>query len=325
MNPDPQIQMSAWQQWVQRPQTLWVRRALFQVHLWIGIGIGLYVVLISVSGSAIVYRPQLIRAFARQQELVAVSGTALSQPEITQRAQQAYPGYEVYNISISRRPDRPVTVSLQRGNERISRLFNPYTGADLGDPLSPMESVVDWLVDFHANLLSGTTGRFCNGVASIIVTLTSSIGLVLWWPGIKNWRRSTVINWKAKFPLFNWTLHSAIGFWCCLLVLMWGVSGIYFSFPAVFGALGDSQFLTWLVRLHFGRFGRLRRVTWFYWSLSMLWVVLGLIPVVLVVTGFLMWWNRVLRKKVLQPEGQISSGVVPPEMLQDNLASPQGK
>ncbi len=39
-----------------------LKRALFQVHLWIGIGIGLYVMLISLSGSVIVFRRELDRA-----------------------------------------------------------------------------------------------------------------------------------------------------------------------------------------------------------------------------------------------------------------------
>ena len=39
-----------------------LKRAFFQVHLWIGIGIGLYVMLISVSGSAIVFRREMDRA-----------------------------------------------------------------------------------------------------------------------------------------------------------------------------------------------------------------------------------------------------------------------
>ena len=39
-----------------------LRRALFQVHLWIGIALGLYVLLISVSGSVIVFRREMDRA-----------------------------------------------------------------------------------------------------------------------------------------------------------------------------------------------------------------------------------------------------------------------
>ncbi len=53
-----------WTQWVRQPQTLWIRRALFQVHLWMGLAIGLYIVLLSVTGSALVYRVELDRVFA---------------------------------------------------------------------------------------------------------------------------------------------------------------------------------------------------------------------------------------------------------------------
>jgi len=38
---------------------VWLRRALFQVHLWSGIGLGLYVFFISVTGSVLVYRNEL--------------------------------------------------------------------------------------------------------------------------------------------------------------------------------------------------------------------------------------------------------------------------
>ena len=48
---------------------------------------------------------------------------------------------------------------------------------------------------------------------------------------------------------------------------------------------GD-KFLEWLARVHFGRaYGT--TVKWLY-------VVLGLVPAVLFVTGAIMWWNRVL-------------------------------
>ena len=51
--------MSAWQQWVQHPEKVWLRRCLFHIHLWMGAAAGLYVVLMSVTGSLIVYRNEL--------------------------------------------------------------------------------------------------------------------------------------------------------------------------------------------------------------------------------------------------------------------------
>ena len=46
----------------------------------------------------------------------------------------------------------------------------------------------------------------------------------------------------------------------------------------------------WITRLHFGRFRETP-------SLQVLWVVTGLVPAVMFVTGGVMWWNRVLQKR----------------------------
>jgi len=48
---------------------------------------------------------------------------------------------------------------------------------------------------------------------------------------------SLTVSWGAQFPRINWDLHSALGFWCFFFVLLWGISGIYFSFPRWFDAL----------------------------------------------------------------------------------------
>src|SRR5262245_56695340 len=53
------VTRSAWQRWVRQPQKVWLRRAIFQIHLWSGIALGLYVFFISVTGSVLVYRNEL--------------------------------------------------------------------------------------------------------------------------------------------------------------------------------------------------------------------------------------------------------------------------
>jgi uncharacterized iron-regulated membrane protein len=288
--------MTAWQQWVQRPQNMWFRRALFQVHLWTGIGIGIYILLISVSGSAIVFRRQLENKIAKKVAPLNASGSRLSEDAMMQRGEQDYKGYKVTDVFASTRADRPSTLILVRGKKRIVRLYNPYTGSDLGDPESPAESFLGGLIDFHDNLLAGKYGRFANGIGSILVGLVAITGLVVWWPGKLNWQRGLTISWKSNFQLFNWTSHSAVGFWCSLFILMWAISGAYFAFPKPFDAVfGDGQFLVWLARVHFGRFAR---TGWMSWPLETVWTIVGLAPAALFVTGAIMWWNRVLRRKV---------------------------
>ena len=54
------------------------------------------------------------------------------------------------------------------------------------------------------------------------------------------------------------------------------------------GSRRGDEFLAWIVRMHFGRYGGMGvRVTY---------VILGLLPAALFVTGAIMWWNRVLRE-----------------------------
>jgi uncharacterized iron-regulated membrane protein len=45
-----------------QPQSVWARRALFQVHLWLGVLTGLYVFVVCVSGAALVFRIDIQRA-----------------------------------------------------------------------------------------------------------------------------------------------------------------------------------------------------------------------------------------------------------------------
>ena len=89
---------------LRRPQSLWLRKALFQIHLWTGIGVGLYVLLISVSGSAIVFRNELYKGLWPGPKLVPISGPRLSREEIKKAVHQAWPHYSIqHNRSIVHR------------------------------------------------------------------------------------------------------------------------------------------------------------------------------------------------------------------------------
>jgi hypothetical protein len=58
-------QLTVWQRWLRQPQKIWLRKALFQVHLWTGIALGLYILMISLTGSVLVYSNELYRAATR--------------------------------------------------------------------------------------------------------------------------------------------------------------------------------------------------------------------------------------------------------------------
>src|SRR5437868_10715721 len=124
--------MSLWKRWVQQPQNVLLRRALFQIHLWTGIGCGLYVLLISVSGSALVYRRELSKAFSHEPVITAVPGGRLTPEQLQQAVELAYPQYRVIQIFTARNPTLADDGDLVRNGEKKERLFDPSAAAEVG-------------------------------------------------------------------------------------------------------------------------------------------------------------------------------------------------
>jgi uncharacterized iron-regulated membrane protein len=300
--------MSFWRQ----PRSVFVRKACFQIHLWIGLAIGLYVVVLSLTGSAIVFRRELDVAFGPARPAIDKTARIQSPDELAAAARRAYPGFVIERVGDVQRRLPVVQISLQRDGETIERVFNAYTGQDLGDPFPMTSRALLWVVTLHDDLLmpAEQRGRFWNGVGSILTLLLCLTGVVVWWPGIASWRRGLSVKWRSGWPRFNFDLHSAMGFWFFAMIALWAISGIYLSFPSQVMTIVDwfagppdqerpvDVALNWLVRLHFGRWRSSH-------TLKAVWVVIGLIPTAMFVTGAVMWWNRVVRKprtaRVRQP------------------------
>ena len=230
--------MTFLERWLRRPQSLWLRKAIFQIHLWTGLALGLYVVIISVSGSAIVFRNELYKSFSQPPKIVAISGPRLSKDAIKQAVKHAWPEYSVSYVFEAKRPDEATEVWIGKDSEAHpktkGRLINPFTGEDLG-PSRPLGiGVVAWFMDLHTNLLAGEKGRQVNGLLAIFVVIMSVSGLVIWWPGMGRVRRSLKIDFKANWKRLNWDLHSVVGLWMFAFVFIWGVTGVYAVFPKPF-------------------------------------------------------------------------------------------
>jgi uncharacterized iron-regulated membrane protein len=63
----------AWARWLREPRSLAFRKGLFQIHLWSGLALGLYVFFISITGSILVYRNELQQAAQSQSAMRAVT------------------------------------------------------------------------------------------------------------------------------------------------------------------------------------------------------------------------------------------------------------
>jgi uncharacterized iron-regulated membrane protein len=273
--------------------------------------------MMSVTGSVLVYRNELYRAATPQPIISQDSRPRLTDDQLSDAAGHLYPGYRVVNIGRAPNLDQAVDVSLRRGGEIKKRLFDARSGSDLGNSLSIGFWFVSELLDLHDNLLAGSTGRTINGGGALAVLAVTVTGLVIWWPGIKTWRRSLTLRRGVGWKRQTWHLHSAIGFWSLIFTLVFGLSGVYLCFPEQFQDVADwlepstvanagvrisDGFIYWLAYLHFGRVNGIgipcRGPGLCDQTTKAIWAVFGLAPAAMFVTGAMMWWNRVLRTRL---------------------------
>ena len=158
--------MINWQGWMKRPQNVWLRRAMFQIHLWTGIALGLYVLVISVSGSAIVFRNEIYRAADQGPRIVEVRGEKLPEDVLKAAAIKLYPEDTVSYVWPAKVPNQATEIWLDHNGERNQRLFDPYTGVDLGPSVPYAIQIAAWFMKLHTELLVEEVGKTINGVAA---------------------------------------------------------------------------------------------------------------------------------------------------------------
>src|SRR5436309_13807821 len=113
-----------------KPQNVWVRKAMFQIHLWTGIGVGLYIFVVCVTGSVLVFRRELMLIYANRPRIsVRADMKPLTEEQLAAAAKRAFPEFAVEKVWRGRRSNTPVDIWMNRGSRRAAHLFDPYTGA----------------------------------------------------------------------------------------------------------------------------------------------------------------------------------------------------
>jgi uncharacterized iron-regulated membrane protein len=204
----------------------------FQVHLWIGIVLTLYMILIGVTGSILVFRPELERLCGlKPWQRIQVKEPIADITTVVENLKAAYPRLRV--VSVDAPAENEATfVAVLEGRGRIKVACGPKEGQVLGE-FPRGRNWLDVVQEFHESLLihPGSQGRMLNGVGAACLLLLNLTGIVIWWPGIRNWKRVLKVDFRRNWRRINFDLHLSMGFWTILIASFWAVSGIYFGWP----------------------------------------------------------------------------------------------
>jgi uncharacterized iron-regulated membrane protein len=207
-----------------------LRTVWLQLHLWLGLTLGVLGALVALSGSVLVY-DHAIDAWLNPQRY-AVSGVQAALPygAYLERASAALEGRaRAVNLRMPEEEGMPlVVIARAREGSGFYRVYlDPPTGKVL--EVSQGGGLVGWMHSFHENLqLRDYAGREIVGAVGIAMLISSLSGLYLWWPARGRFREALGLR-RGFSPSRN--LHYLFGFYGAIVLGMLAFTGIFLAYP----------------------------------------------------------------------------------------------
>jgi uncharacterized iron-regulated membrane protein len=200
-----------------------LRKAMLQVHLWLGLIIGLVLAVQGISGAILAWRAPLDETLNRRLYVVTPGTMRLPLEELAARARAARPGAELEHVRAFAAADAPVIMGF---TDDIYVHLNPYDGAVLG--LRPrFGDALGWIEGLHKYLrLRPALGEPVVGTVAVGFIVIILTGVVLWWPATRRaLQAGLTLNWKLTGRPWNLGLHKTLGIYVALIVLVSAATG----------------------------------------------------------------------------------------------------
>lgn len=209
-----------------------LKKTLFQLHWFFGITAGLVLALMGMTGAAVSFQDEILRALNPTVLKVEKREAGVLPPAELVRKLEATEGKTVSMLWVESDSGNAARVffTAPPGERRGQmRYFDPYTGDYRGDAVG--QDVLGFILQLHRFLAMGETGRNITGACTLILVFFCLSGLYLRWPRqVASWRAWLTLDWRKKGRSFNWDLHSVFGTWCLLFYLFSALTGLYWSY-----------------------------------------------------------------------------------------------
>jgi uncharacterized iron-regulated membrane protein len=225
------------------PKHSHLRAWIFQVHLYCGLALSLLLTVIGLTGSYIVYKPEMERLSAGRMSAVQPASAARSLSELYHVAQRAT-RKKIERLYIWGGPGASWAFRASRGGtEREYVYVDQYRGRVRG--IYPMDGTfLQWIYDLHGTILMGKGGLIVNAIGAWLLCLMCVTGAAVWWPGAGRLRQGFRYRWRAKWQIQNYDLHKVLGIFALLALAVIAFTGASYAFPQAyrksFGAITGS-------------------------------------------------------------------------------------
>lgn len=226
------------------------RKFFNDVHLWLGLGSGIIVFLVCLSGTIYTFNTEIREAATPELFKVPYQAGVKAKPaEELISAVALASGFPVISVKVPAENNRTwqLGVRLKEGGRPTTFYVNPYTAAVVGNSAevnSPTVTFMTYMFSLHRWLLldkveepifgeleNRKLGSYISGGATILFTIGVITGMVIWFPRkVRAWKQGFKIKWKGSWKRTNHDLHNSLGLYACIFLLLMGLTGPQWSF-----------------------------------------------------------------------------------------------
>ncbi|MEQ1558291.1 MAG: PepSY-associated TM helix domain-containing protein [Methyloglobulus sp.] len=223
------------------------RKFWLEIHLWLGLALGLFLSIFGITGSILVFYPEI-------EELLNPGMLVVAQPldahayrplsEIFKSGSAVMPPQAKHTFATYPRNSEAAFIlryalPLASGvTEQWQVAVNPYTaevtGKQLGvasDSILP-KTLIGFVFELHyALLLDEDPDYWVVGIIGAFSVISVLTGLILWWPFTGKWLQAVTIKRKASIERLNFDLHKTFGFYSTVILIPVLFSGVYMNVP----------------------------------------------------------------------------------------------
>jgi sulfite reductase (NADPH) flavoprotein alpha-component len=224
-----------------------LRNALFQIHWFAGITLGIVLALVGITGAVLSFEHEIQDWLNRDVRTLMASGSPLTAPELLDRIHEQFPDRRIQALQLEpEEPTRAARVTFapaasenrpQQGRVRGEvRYVDPCTGVVNADPGHRGEAFFRRVMQLHRWLTWGDLGnqeigKQIVGASTILCLYLALSGLYLRWPARgANWRIWLRPNFKLRGKAFLWNLHAVIGTWVLAFYVLMSLTGLQWSY-----------------------------------------------------------------------------------------------
>jgi uncharacterized iron-regulated membrane protein len=216
-----------------------LRNSIFNLHRYISLAAGLIAIVIGLTGSLIVFMPEINQSQLHQQiGAILPKGERLPLESILDNVKATYSSYAemaLQRVYLPTKIDDPFSVAIAiQGNDWVEVYVNPYTGKILGDSLHPnaIQNLFQIIYKLHTSLKLGDLGVQIVGYVGLLMCIIAITGIVLW-PGWRKLIAGFKIKWDAHPKRLYFDLHKVVGIITAIFLLFTFFTGFAWNLAYV--------------------------------------------------------------------------------------------